>query len=121
MILYLAADLIWATKIKGVADALGIPCRPVRNLEMLEARLTDSPVAALLLDLEKPEEAMSFLTRLRGEKATEAERAIKTLAWGPHVAADLLQQAKAAGADVVLTRGAFDHKLPDILTKLASR
>jgi len=121
MILYLAADLIWATRIKGVADALGIPCRPVRTMEMLEARLADSPVAALLLDLEKPDEAMAFIARLRGDGATEPERAVKVLAWGPHVAVELLEQARAAGADVVMTRGAFDHKLPEVLTKLAAR
>jgi hypothetical protein len=119
MILYLAADLIWATKIKGTAEALGIAARPVRSLEMLEARLADSPVAAVVLDLDKPEEALAFIGRLRGEKASAGERQIKVLAWGPHVATDLLAAAKAAGADMVMTRGAFDHKLSEILVSLA--
>lgn len=97
MILYLAADLIWATRIKGVADALGLPCRPARTVEMLDARLADSPVSAVLLDLEKPDEALAMLARLRGPAAGERERAVRVLCWGPHVAKDLLQRARAPG------------------------
>ncbi|MFA6043818.1 MAG: hypothetical protein WC718_02435 [Phycisphaerales bacterium] len=117
MILYLAADLLWASKIKGVADILGLPARPVRSVEMLEARLADSPVSALLLDLDKPDEALAML----GVIAARPEGApkIRTLAFGPHVAKDLLQQARDAGATQVFTRGAFEHNLPDILLSLA--
>lgn len=118
-ILYLAADLIWATRIKGTAEALGLPARPVRNVEMLRARLADTAVAAVVLDLDVPEMAMAMLDELRGEQAPAAHRAVRTLAWGPHAAKDLLQRARDAGADDVLTRGTFDHALPDILTRLA--
>jgi hypothetical protein len=118
MILYLAADLIWSTKIKGTADALGIPCRPARTLEMLEARLADSPVTAVVVDLDKPEESLAFIQRLRGEAATPEHRKIRVLAWGPHVATELLAQAKAAGADLVMTRGAFDHQMLEVLKRL---
>lgn len=120
MILYLAADLLWASKIKGTAEAAGIPARPVRSLDMLEARLADAAPVALILDLDKPEEAMAMLARLRGPQAGPADRAIRVLAFGPHVAKDLLQAARDAGADAVLTRGAFDHDMTGILLKLAS-
>ncbi len=119
MILYLAADLLWASKIKGTADALTLACRPVRSLEMLEERLADSPVAALLVDLDKPEEAMAFIARLRGASASPAERAIRILAFGPHVAKQALQAARDAGADEVLPRGSFDHDMANIMTRLA--
>lgn len=121
VILYLAADLVWATRIKEVAKALGLPARPARDMAMLEARLADSPVSAILLDLEKPDEALAAIRRLRGENASDTERRITILCWAPHVAKDLMQQARDAGADEVLTRGAFDHALPDILLRLASR
>lgn len=128
MILYLAADLLWASKIKATADALGIPCRPVRTMEMLEARLAEAtpqaPVRALLVDLDKPEEGLAMIARLRGAPPhtdNPDNARIKVLAWGPHVAKDLLQAARTAGADEVLTRGAFDHNLQDILLKLAGR
>jgi hypothetical protein len=118
MILYAAADLLWASKIKGTADALGIPCRPVRTPEMLEARLADSQVQALIVDLDKGEDAIGLIQRLRDDRATEAHRAIRVLAFGPHVARELLQSARDAGANDVLTRGAFDHAMEEILVKL---
>jgi CheY-like chemotaxis protein len=130
MILYLAADLLWASKIKATADALGVGCRPVRTMEMLEARLAEAtpqaPVRALLVDLDKPEEALAMIARLRDPARLKAESSpdnprITIVAWGPHVAKDLLQSARTAGADEVLTRGAFDHHLQDILLKLAGR
>jgi CheY-like chemotaxis protein len=120
MILYLAADLIWATKIKSTAESVGIAARPARSLEMLEARLADSPVKAIVLDLDKPDEALAFIARLRGSAASPTDRQIKILAWGPHVATDHLAAAKTAGADAVLTRGAFDHRMSEILQQLAA-
>jgi len=132
MILYLAADLIWATKIKGAADALDLPCRPVRDLAMLEARLADSPVRALLLDLDASDTALAMLERLRSGRpvdpppaadatATTDPARIRTIAFGPHVAKDLFQQARDAGADEVLPRGALERSLPDVLLALAGR
>lgn len=118
MILYLAADLMWSSKIRSTGDELGIPMRPVRSLEMLEARLADSPVRAVVLDLEVPEVAMQMIHRLRGERATPAERAIRIVAWGAHVEVERLREAEAAGADSVMTRGAFSSRLPMILQTL---
>lgn len=120
-ILYRAADLLWASKIKGTADALGVPARPVRTMEMLEARLADCDVKALLLDLDKPEDALAMITRLRGPTASDKEKSIRLVAWGPHVAKDLLNQAREAGADEVLTRGALDHNMQEILLALHAR
>ncbi len=118
MVLYAAADLIFATRIKGTGEAVGVPCRPVRSVEMLEARLADSEVRALLLDLDAPELALELLGRLRGPGAGEAERAVRILAWGPHVETELFRQARAAGADEVMTRGAFTGGLAEILVRL---
>jgi len=121
MILYAAADLIWSTKIKEMANSVGVEARPARTVEMLEARLADSPVKALLVDLEKGEEGLALIRRLRGEGAQGSERGIRILAWGPHVAKELLQKARDLGADEVLTRGAFDHGMGEILVRLEGR
>jgi hypothetical protein len=121
LILYCAADLIWATRIKSTADAIGVPCRPVRSVEMLEARLADSDVRAVILDLENPETAMAILRVLRGSPdspARDPSGGITIVAFGPHVAVELFQQAKAAGADRVQARGAFDRGLPELLREL---
>jgi hypothetical protein len=119
MILYLAADLVWASKIKACASAVGVEARPVRTMEMLEARLTDSAPRALLVDLDKPDEALAMIARVK-RGAAEGGPAVRVVAWGPHVAKDLLQAARDAGADQVLTRGAMDHGLEDILVRLGA-
>ncbi len=143
MILYLAADLLWASKIKATADALGLSCRPVRNMEMLEARLADSPVKALIVDLDVAEMALAMIGRVKqrgvgrqasgiGKNQDEAAASspdahgpapdaspIRVLAFGPHVEKNTLQAARDAGADEVLTRGAFDHHMDQVLVKLA--
>lgn len=119
MVLYSAADLVWATRIKSLADDLGVPCRPARNESMLRDRLGDSDVRALLVDLEAPERAFELLSVLRGAGAGDRERSVKIIAWGPHVAVDLLSKAREAGADEVLTRGAFSSSLPTLLVRLA--
>ena len=118
MVLYSAADLVWATRIKSLADDLGVSCRPARNASMLRDRLGDSDVRALLIDLEAPDRAFELLDLLRGSEAGDRERSVKIIAWGPHVAVDLLARARESGADEVLTRGAFSSALPDLLIRL---
>lgn len=143
MILYLAADLLWASKIKATADALGLPCRPVRNMDMLEARLADSPVKALIVDLDVAEMSLAMIGRVKGtghrasgigeessagasvsndgqRSMPEVSAPIRVLAFGPHIEKNTLQAARDAGADDVLTRGAFDHHMDSVLTKLAA-
>lgn len=116
MILYFATDLIWGTRIKGTADALGLACRPARTADMLRARLADSPVRSLIVDLDGPETALELIRVARSESAAP----VRVLAFGPHMAKAALQAARDAGTDEVLTRGAFDAQLPDILRRLAN-
>lgn len=135
MILYHAADLLWASKIKGTADALGIPCRPVRNAEMLAARLADAPteqsprgVVAFLADLDPPatETSLALIQQLREAMArlpnssasSGSAGSVQIVAFGPHVDTEALRAAKSAGADTVMTRGAFNAKLPELLKQL---
>jgi hypothetical protein len=120
MIVYFAADLLWSTRIQGTGKQVEIPCRPVRSVEMLKSRLADSEVRALIVDLDGPETALELIRALRGEAALDPERRVRVVAFGPHVAVDLFEQAKAAGADTVLARGAFDRRLPELLRELDS-
>lgn len=142
MILYSAADLIWATRIKSAADALGLPCRPARDVGMFEARLADSDVRALIVDLDAPDQGLSLALIRRaveenhrrtsenpspraspdtpGGAHGKTSAPIRILAFGPHVATDLLKDARDAGAHDVLPRGAFAANLDDILLRLAA-
>lgn len=119
MIIYLAADLLWATKIKSTADALSIPARPARNSQMLTDRLADSPVSAILLDLDAGPVAFELLTLAVTARAEATPpRPIRICCFGPHVQAEELRQAKSSGADTVMARGALHANLPAILTAL---
>jgi hypothetical protein len=121
MVLYLAADLLWGMRIKATAELLGVPARPVRSVEMLEDRLGDGEPLLLLLDLEALDTALAMIARLRGPGANERDRAIRIIAWGPHSSTDAIEQARAAGADEVLARGAFDRRLAGILLASCQR
>jgi len=112
MIVYCAADLLWATRIRAAADAAGVPARPVRSPDMLDARLADSDVRTLIVDLEAGPVALELVRRLRGPDAGARLRAVHVVAFGPHVDRAGLDAARQAGADMVLPRGAFDALLP---------
>jgi len=123
VVLYLASDLLWATRIKSCAEDLSVAARPVRTLEMLEARLADSPVRGVLLDLAAGEEgkegeiALSMLKRLKGEGAS-GTGGVRVVVFGPHVQAEQLAAARSAGADLVMTRGGLDANLSRVLVDL---
>jgi hypothetical protein len=114
MVLFCAADLIWGSRIKATAQAAGVEARPVRDLGMLEARLADSPVRGLVVDLEAPA-ALQLIGRVRGEGGRAD---VRVVAFGPHVDVERLAAARAAGAERVMVRGAFDRGLAEILVEL---
>jgi len=117
MIVYCCNDLIFATKIRSTAETLGIVTRPVRNSAMLDARLhrvddgkPHAPVSAVMVDLDCGEDGIALITQTKTHDA-----AIPVIAFGSHVAAELLQAARRAGADKVLPRSAFTTQLPALL------
>jgi hypothetical protein len=138
MIVYVAADLLWATRIKGTADQLGIPCRPVRSLDMLRARLGEGGVRGVIVDLEAGDLALEVIRAVRlheargggggdqggvpdggGSGGRGGEGVAAIVAFGPHVEVEAFAAAKAAGADRVLARGAFDRGLVEVLRGLS--
>lgn len=144
LILYCASDLLWATRIKRLADDLQLPCRPVRNPDMLRQRLAEGPVSGLIVDLEA-EQADAVLAAASGiglppdggvpsgagltphdeglepDPARHPDSALlrpgQVVAFGPHVDRARLQMARDRGAET-LTRGAFEATLPQVLRRL---
>ncbi|MEM9064291.1 MAG: hypothetical protein AAGB51_02250 [Planctomycetota bacterium] len=114
MIVFKAADLLWATRIKQTAESLGVPCRPTRTAQMLADRLSDSDVRAFIADLSAEEESLELI-----RQAVASD--VRVLAFGPHVRKDLFQAARDAGAAEVVPNGAFDAGLQDILLGLEGR
>ena len=117
MILYACADLIFSTRIGSTAQAVGVAARPVRGADDLQQRLDrvedgqpNDPPTALLLDLDLGETALAMIRQVQAH-----DQRIPVIAFGAHVAREMLQAARDAGADGVLPRGAFVQRLPDLL------
>ncbi len=110
----LVTDLIFAGKITSTAAALGVEARAVRSVDDLESALDSGGVALVVVDLEADGvDAAEAIRRCR-----EAAAPPRTVAFGPHVRADLLESARRAGADEVLPRSAFAARCAAILRSI---
>ncbi len=119
MIVYCCSDLIFATKIAGTAQALGVTARPARDAEALTRRLDQvddgkphGPVRAVLVDLDLADVGLSLIRLTKAHAAAPA-----VVAFGSHVATALLAQAREAGADFVMPRSQFTATLPALIER----
>jgi len=120
MIVYCCQDLIFATKVRAVAEALGVASRPVRTAEALRNRLKrvddgklNEPVTGVLIDLETGELGLGLI-----ELAKAIQSDVPVVAFGSHVATQLLQAAHDHGADFVMAKSQFTATLADIVRRL---
>ena len=109
MRVYCCSDLIFATKIRSTAEAVGAPTRPAREAEKLGTLLEEEDVALVLVDLEL-DEAESLIRQAKDHASQP-----RVIAFGAHVARERLQAAEAAGADRVMPRSTFTQELPELL------
>ena len=98
-ILLVSPDLMVGSRLAGEARASG---------GVFEQRHAGQATAAgydvVILDLQGlAEPPQAAIGRLRADLA--AGPPVKIVAFGPHVATDLLAEARAAGADAVVSRG----------------
>lgn len=119
MIVYCCSDLIFATKIRSTAESLGVPSRPARDVQALERRLDrvddgklNDPVTAVMVDMDLGETALQLIAAAKAH-ATRPP----VIAFGSHVATELLQSARERGADFVMPRGQFTATLPALLER----
>jgi hypothetical protein len=112
--LLLCRDLIFTTKVKGTAEAL--------RYRIVVA--SDQSLAISLIEKWHPR--VVFVDLTAGEVAEpDALIAFQKLAgadtwfvaFGPHVDADALDAARAAGCQVVMPRSKFSAELPDLLRR----
>ncbi len=107
------SDLIFATKIRGTAAALGVEVAVVRDRAAMLAHLDDA--ATVILDLNLDGDDAIELIELAGARPAPP----KIVAYCAHVDKDLAAAAKEAGADAVMPRSQFVTALPEILTATA--
>lgn len=121
-IVALVADLIFGSKISGAAKALNIPLKTTRSMAAAQQAVQDAavspgqngPVSLVIIDLNAAgAEAPAGLAALQKVQPSPA-----TVAFCSHVDTELMEAARAAGADLVLPRSAFTARLPQILQEL---
>jgi CheY-like chemotaxis protein len=115
-VLALVADLLFAARIRGTADAAGVTARTFASAAALEEAARAGAPALVLVDLgARGADPAALIARLRAEPATAR---VPVIAFAAHVEREAIAAARRAGADRVLARSAFVRELPDLLAAL---
>lgn len=117
LILFLTTDLVFPSRVAGVAQRLGARMETTATPDALMAKLAGEPLPPwiVLLDLNSPGiDPAVIVPRFR--ELLAPPRSI--IAFGPHVHEEKLAAAQAAGCDLVLTRGQFDAQMQSLLTQI---
>ena len=109
-ILFLSRDLMFSSRVTAAAKSLGLET-------IVRPRLTDGAAdestKLVLVDLGQSAGDVGETVASIRAAAPQAHIA----AYGPHVQADLLESAAAAGCDEVLTNGQFNADMQRVLAK----
>jgi CheY-like chemotaxis protein len=103
-----AADLMFASRIRAAADAAGVRTRFAKNDGELLAAAAEADLIIVDLDARWLDPSTS-IERLKQHAAKPI------VAFVSHVRTDAIEAARAAGADRVLARSAFVKLLPEIM------
>jgi len=112
-ILAVIPDLMFQSRLREHANALGHDIDVADTQESALAALAANPADLLVIDLH----AYNIETGPVIAAAKEAE--LPVLAFGRHTEADILREAREAGCDRVVVRSTFVEELPQLLRELA--
>jgi CheY-like chemotaxis protein len=113
MILVVADDLLFRSKISSAAKAVGVAVKAATTADAAVARAKEYRPSLVLIDLDGgATEPFEVLRRMAGDPELSGMR---TLGFVSHVHADLVQRARLLGIGSVMARGAFAAGLVDIL------
>ncbi|HEU5460563.1 MAG TPA: hypothetical protein VFU83_08705 [Pyrinomonadaceae bacterium] len=105
VVIVVVDDMFFASKIRAVAEAVGVPVSFLRNKDAV---------------IEKAHEAKLILVDLHNQKIDPVELArelsgVKLIGFFSHVETELRQNALAAGYSSVIPRSVFVRDLAEIL------
>ena len=109
-IVALSADLIFGARIRAASEAVGVSVILSRNVEDFLTTVRERQPRLAILDMDR--RGLDVPTVIRAVKDAQ----VPILAYVSHVREDLIGDARAAGADRVMARGAFAKQLTEILT-----
>ena len=110
--LLVSGDLIFSTKITGTARALGIDMQVAGSAQAAQERVRETHPHCVILDL-----GLSSLTHESMTEIVRAAAGASVLAFGSHVDAMRLQQARDAGCTDVMPRSRLSDELPALLQR----
>jgi hypothetical protein len=115
-VLLISPDLLSTSRIAGLARDAGGHLETLRHLD---GPLPGGPYDLVLLDLQAlngdPAVLVARCLAVIELQRAQTGRAARLVAFGPHVAKDRLEQAKAAGADASVSRGELLGGFPAIV------
>lgn len=110
-VIALVDDMFFASKIRAVAEAVGVEISFPRSKEALVEKAREAQL--VLVDLHHQKlDPVALVTDL---KADEELRKIPVIGFFSHVETELQRKALAAGFDQVMPRSVFARDLPKIL------
>jgi hypothetical protein len=117
-VLLVSPDLLSTSRIAGLAREAG---GHMETLRSLDDPLPGGPYDIVLLDLQTvngdPAVLVTRVLAIMEPQRTQTGKAARLVAFGPHVAKDRLDQAKAAGADASVSRGELLGGFPAIVKR----
>jgi hypothetical protein len=119
-ILLVSPDLLSTSRIAGLAREAGGRLATLRSLD--DPLPAGGPYDLVLLDLQAMHGdpavlVTKVLALLSPQRESQTDRQARIVAFGPHVAKDRLDQAKAAGADASVSRGELLGGFPAIVRR----
>jgi CheY-like chemotaxis protein len=109
----LVADMMFASRVRGTATAVGVEAVTVTRAEKLVEETRRLRPRVVLIDIDaRGVDVPALIARLKSDPETAS---VPVIAFGSHVNADALRAAREAGADRVLARSAFVRDLPTLL------
>lgn len=109
----LVADLLFASRIRAVAALTGVAVVTVGSQEAFWRVVRERRPRLLVIDLDpRIGSAPDLIRELKADKELGN---VVLIAFGSHMERELLQAARAAGADRVLARSGFVRELPTLL------
>jgi len=113
LILVVASEANVGEEVEKAAQTEGTDCLILCEEAPIQAALQETTPEAIFIDLSTfTLDAPAIIQDLKGNTAT---RKIPIVAFANQIRADLLQDAKEAGADLILPRSAFNQQLPELI------
>ena len=114
MVLAVVDDLLFSSKIRAVAGAVGRRAVFARDHASIATSIRTYKPDLIIFDLDRAE--LDPIGAIREIRSQDELKHVKLVGFASHIHADLFQQARDAGIDLALARSGFVAALPDLLT-----